>query len=58
MMRKFTTPITASATNPKTRVLCEELFQRAREAVEMDIGPIYHSGTEENVNSGGIVKAK
>ena len=22
----------------------------------MDIGPIYHSGTEENVNSGGIVR--
>ena len=36
--------------------MCEELFQRAREAVEMDIGPIYHSGTEENVNSDGIVR--
>ena len=56
MMRKFTTLITASATNPKTRVLCEELFQKAREAVEMEIGPTYHSGAEDNVNSGGIVR--
>jgi len=56
MIRKFTTLITASATNPKTRVSCEELFQRAREAVDMDIGPIYHSGTDKNVNSGGIVR--
>jgi len=32
MMRKFTTLIIDSATNQKTRVLREELFQRAREA--------------------------
>jgi len=56
MMRKFTTLITTSTINPKTRVMCEELFQRAREAVEMHIGPIYHSGTDENVNSKGIVQ--
>ena len=47
MMRKFTTFITALATNARTRALCEELFQKTKEAVEMDIGPIYHSRLED-----------
>ena len=52
MMRKFTTLI-----NARTRVLCEELFQKAKEVIEVDIGPIYHSGSEdENVNSSKIVQ--
>ena len=56
MMRKFTTLVTASATNARTRALCEKVFQKAKEAIEMDIGPLYHSGSEdENVNSSGIV---
>ena len=55
LIRKFTALIAISATNPKIRVLCEEVFQKAREVVEMDIGHIYRSGTEKNINSSGMV---
>jgi len=57
MMREFTTLITASTTNARTGALCQELFQKAKETIEMDIGPIYHNGSEdENVNTSGIVQ--
>jgi len=48
--------MTNSTTNSKTRVLYEELFQRAKEAAEMNIGPIYHFGTKENGDSSRIVQ--
>ena len=57
MMQKFTKLITASATNARTRALCQDLFQKAKEAIEMDIGPICHNGSkDENVNTSGTVQ--
>ena len=54
---KFTTLIIASATKAKTGALCGKLFQKAKEAIEMDMDPIHHSGSEDqNVNSSEIVQ--